>query len=176
MALLVDLCRAVAIVDRLGDDAVRADLVDHRHDRRPGSTGDCRAGRAAAQALLGPVGGTFADRYNRRMLMIVSNMVSAFCIVVLIALFLSGHIALWHIYTAMFVRSAATAFQLPAAAASEAMLVPQHFLPRAAGLNQTLMGIVTVAAAPLGALAIGVMPVGMALWIDVGTGTCLPRA
>jgi DHA3 family macrolide efflux protein-like MFS transporter len=121
------------------------------------------------QALLGPVGGTFADRYNRRMLMIVSDLVSAFCITILIALFLSGHIALWHIYMAMFVRSAASAFQMPAASASEAMLVPRHFLPRAAGLNQTLMGLVTVAAAPLGALAITAMPIGMALWIDVGT-------
>ena len=121
------------------------------------------------QALLGPLGGTFADRYNRRMLMIVSDLLSAFCIVVVIALFLSGRIALWHIYTAMFVRSAATAFQMPAASASEAMLVPRHFLPRVAGLNQTLMGVVTVAAAPLGALAIAAMPVGKALWIDVGT-------
>lgn len=121
------------------------------------------------QALLGPLGGTFADRYNRRMLMIVSDLISAFCIVVVIALFLSGRIALWHIYTAMFVRSAATAFQMPAASASEAMLVPRHFLPRVAGLNQTLMGLVTVAAAPLGALAIAAMPVGKALWIDVGT-------
>jgi DHA3 family macrolide efflux protein-like MFS transporter len=69
----------------------------------------------------------------------------------------------------MFVRSAATAFQMPAASASEAMLVPRHFLPRVAGLNQTLMGVVTVAAAPLGALAIAAMPVGKALWIDVGT-------
>lgn len=120
------------------------------------TTGDlgalATAGLAALlpQALLGPVGGTFADRYNRRMLMIVSDMVSAFCIVVLIALFLSGHIALWHIYLAMFVRSAATAFQMPAASASEAMLVPRHFLPRTAGLNQTLTGVVTVAAAPWG--------------------------
>jgi DHA3 family macrolide efflux protein-like MFS transporter len=121
------------------------------------------------QALLGPLGGTFADRYNRRMLMIVADLISAFCIVVVIALFLSGRIALWHIYTAMFVRSAATAFQMPAASASEAMLVPRHFLPRVAGLNQTLMGLVTVAAAPLGALAIAAMPVGKALWIDVGT-------
>ncbi len=139
------------------------------------TTGDlgalATAGLAALlpQALLGPVGGTFADRYSRRMLMIVADLISAFCIVLLITLFLSGHIALWHIYLAMFVRSAATAFQMPAASASEAMLVPRHFLPRAAGLNQTLMGIVTVAAAPLGAIAIAVMPVGMALWIDVAT-------
>lgn len=120
------------------------------------------------QALLGPVGGTFADRYSRRLLMIVADLIAALCIVILIALFLSDRIALWHVYVAMFVRSAAAAFQMPASSASTAMLVPRHFLPRAAGLNQTLLGIVTVAAAPLGALAMAVMPIGMALWIDVG--------
>ncbi|MBZ6383962.1 MFS transporter [Sphingomonas sanguinis] len=57
------------------------------------------------QALLGPVGGTLADRYSSRMLMIVSDLAAALCIMVLIALFLSGGIALWHIYLAMFVRS-----------------------------------------------------------------------
>lgn len=121
------------------------------------------------QALLGPLGGTFADRYSRRLLMIVADLIAAACIVILIVLFLTGQIALWHVYVAMFVRSAAGAFQMPASSASTAMLVPRGFLPRAAGLNQTLMGIVTVAAAPLGALAITVMPIGMALWIDVGT-------
>lgn len=121
------------------------------------------------QALLGPIGGTFADRYSRRMLMIVADTVSAVCILVLIALFASGQIALWHVYAAMFVRSAAAAFQMPASSASTAMLVPAGFLPRAAGLNQTMIGIVTIAAAPFGALAISVMPVGMALWIDVAT-------
>lgn len=49
------------------------------------------------------------------------------------------------------------------------MLVPRKFLPRAAGLNQTLLGLMTVAAAPLGALAISVMPIGLALGIDVLT-------
>ena len=88
---------------------------------------------------------------------------------VLIALFATGRAELWHVYTMMFVRSAMQAFQAPAAAASTAMLVPASFLPRAAGLNQTLQGIMTVAAAPLGALAIGVLPLWAALGIDVVT-------
>ncbi|WP_283178324.1 MFS transporter [Gemmobacter sp. 24YEA27] len=121
------------------------------------------------QALLGPLGGTLADRYSRRLIMIVADLVSALCMLVLIALFLSARIELWHIYTMMFIRSAMQAFQQPAAAASTAMLVPVSFLPRAAGLNQTLMGIITIAAAPLGALAISVMPIGYALSIDVVT-------
>ncbi|WP_151720077.1 MFS transporter [Gemmobacter serpentinus] len=123
----------------------------------------------APQALLGPLGGTLADRYSRRLIMILADLISALCMLVLIALFLSARIELWHIYTMMFLRSAMQAFQQPAAAASTAMLVPASFLPRAAGLNQTLMGIITIAAAPLGALAISVMPIGYALSIDVGT-------
>ncbi|MFC0220397.1 MFS transporter [Pseudochelatococcus lubricantis] len=121
------------------------------------------------QALLGPFGGTFADRYSRRLIMIVADLVSALCMVVLIALFLTESVELWHVFTMMFVRSAMQAFQQPAAAASTAMLVPASFLPRAAGLNQSLMGIMTIAAAPLGALAISLMPMGWALGIDVAT-------
>lgn len=121
------------------------------------------------QALLGPLGGTFADRYSRRVVMIVADAVSAACMAVLIVLFLTGRVELWHANVMMFIRSAMQAFQSPAAAASTAMIVPNGFLSRAAGLNQTLQGIMTVAAAPLGALAISVMPIGLALGIDVIT-------
>lgn len=120
-------------------------------------------------ALLGPFGGTFADRYSRRLIMIVADLVSAACMVVLIALFLTDRVELWHLYTMMAIRSAMQAFQQPAAMASIARLVPPGFLTRAAGLNQTLYGIMTVGAAPLGALAISVMPIGWALSIDVVT-------
>jgi DHA3 family macrolide efflux protein-like MFS transporter len=121
------------------------------------------------QALLGPLGGTLADRWSRRAIMIGADLVSAACMVLLIALFLSGSVELWHLYVMMFVRSAMQAFQQPAATASTAMLVPATFLGRAAGLNQSLTGIMTVAAAPWGTLAISLMPIGYALAIDVVT-------
>ncbi len=120
-------------------------------------------------ALFGPLGGAFADRYDRRIVMIVTDTVSALCMTVLIVLFLSDHVELWHIYVMMAIRSAMQAFQSPAALASTSLLVPESFLPRAAGLNQALTGLMSVAAAPMGALAIGIMPIGWALAIDVVT-------
>lgn len=129
------------------------------------------AGMAALlpQAVLGPLGGTLADRYSRRRLMIAADALSALCMGVLIALFLTESVTLWHVYTLMAVRSALQAFQGPAAAASVVMLVPRHFVVRAAGLNQALNSLTVVAAAPLGALAIGTLPIGWALSIDVLT-------
>lgn len=132
------------------------------------------AGMAALlpQALLSPLGGVFADRYSRRLLMIVADTVSALCMMVLITLFLTERIELWHAWVMLGMRSAMQAFQTPAAAASTYMLVPEHFLLRAAGLNQSLQSLTVVAAAPLGALAISVMPIGWALAIDVFTALC----
>ena len=121
------------------------------------------------QAVLSPIGGAVADRYSRRLIMIVADAITALCMIVLVILFASDSIQLWHVYTLMAVRSSMQAFQTPANAASAAMLVPKDWLPRVAGMNQTLMGVMTIAAAPLGALALAWMPLERALLIDVAT-------
>ncbi|HEU4325665.1 MAG TPA: MFS transporter [Roseiflexaceae bacterium] len=121
------------------------------------------------QALLGPLGGTLADRYSRRKIMIITDTVSALCMLVLVWLFQSGQVQLWHIYTMMFIRSSMQAFQMPASAASTAMLVPPEWLGRVAGLNQMLQGGMTIAAAPLGALLLAFLPFQGAMLIDVVT-------
>ena len=121
------------------------------------------------QAVLGPFAGVCADRYSRRMLMIVSDVISAICMVVLIILFHVGKIELVHIYIMMSIRSAAAAFQQPAAMASVPMLVPARFLSTAVALNQGLDGVLVIAGAPLGALVMSLMPIDWALGIDVIT-------
>lgn len=121
------------------------------------------------QALFGPLGGTLADRWSRRLMMIVTDAVTALCMVVLIVLFATEYVQLWHIYVLMFIRSTMQAFQGPASAASTSMLVPPDWLTRAAGMNQTVQGLMGIASAPLGALALGVFSLQGALMIDVVT-------
>lgn len=101
--------------------------------------------------------------------MIGADLVSALCMVILIVLFITDSVELWQVFVMMAIRSSMQAFQQPAASSSTAMLVPAPFLSRAAGMNQTLQGIMLVAAAPLGALALAFMPIGYALAIDVVT-------
>jgi MFS transporter, DHA3 family, macrolide efflux protein len=121
------------------------------------------------QALLGPFGGTFADRFSRRLIMMLSDTISAACMLALIWLFQSDQVELWHIYTIMAIRSSMQAFQQPAAAASTAMLVPGEWISRVAGLNQTLAGLMLIGAPALGALALSTFSFHGALLIDVAT-------
>lgn len=121
------------------------------------------------QAVLGPFGGVIADRYSRRWIMFAADVFSAACMTVLVYLFHTNSIELWHVYWMMAFRSAATAFQQPAAMASVPMLVPKSFLVQANGLEQAMGGLLVVCGAPLGALVMSLMPLGWALSIDVFT-------
>ena len=121
------------------------------------------------QAVLGPLGGVFADRHDRQIIMILTDLVSALCVLLLIMMFEYGNVELWQIYVLMATRSAMQAFQGPATMASVATLVPPDFVPRAAGFTQTVQGLSMVGAAPLGALLLSFVPVKYALGVDVLT-------
>lgn len=129
------------------------------------------AGLAAMlpQALLGPFGGVFADRHNRQLIMMLSDLISAACVLMLVIQFEYGEVQLMHVYAIMAIRSAMQAFQMPASMASVAMLVPPEFIPRVTGMNQIIQGLTMIGAAPLGAMVISAMPLKYALGIDVFT-------
>jgi DHA3 family macrolide efflux protein-like MFS transporter len=120
-------------------------------------------------AIFSPLGGALADRHSRRAIMIVADALTALCMAVLVWLFATQRVELCHVYTLMAVRSALQAFQRPAAAASTVNLVPPEFVQRAAGMNQALEGVLAIAGAPLGALALAWLPFQAALGIDVVT-------
>jgi MFS transporter, DHA3 family, macrolide efflux protein len=121
------------------------------------------------QALLGPLGGVVADRFSRRLVMALSDAITALCMILLIFLFATNSIELWHIYVLMFVRSAMQAFQRPAFDASIPNLVPTDWIPKVSGISQGLMGIITIVAGPLGAAVLAFLPLQAALSLDVIT-------
>ena len=121
------------------------------------------------QVFLMPIAGTFVDRWNRRLTMIFADGLVALATLALAVMFWTGNIQVWHVYLAMFIRAAAGSFHWPAMQASTSLMVPEQHLSRIQGLNQMLNGGMNIIAAPLGALLIGLMPVGGVLMVDVGT-------
>ena len=121
------------------------------------------------QVILGPFVGPLIDRWNRKQTMIVADTVVALSTVVLVYLFWTGTVEVWHIYMTLFVRALGGAFHWPAMTASVSLMVPQEHLTRVQGLNQILHGGLSIAAAPLGALLISLLPMEQILMIDIFT-------
>ncbi|KAF0106370.1 MAG: MFS transporter DHA3 family macrolide efflux protein [Anaerolineaceae bacterium] len=121
------------------------------------------------QIFLGPFVGALVDRWNRRLIMIVADTAIAAATGVLLLLFWSGHVQVWHIYVILFIRSLGGAFHHPAMTASTSLMVPHKHLTRISGLNQLLQGFLSIFAPPLGALLISIMPTQGVLAIDIGT-------
>jgi DHA3 family macrolide efflux protein-like MFS transporter len=121
------------------------------------------------QIVLGPLLGALVDRWNRRLVLLVSDSVIAAFSFGLVLLFWLGKTAFWHVYIVLFVRAVGGVFHLLAMQASTPLMVPGKHLGRVAGANQTLQGVTNIVAPALSAVLLGILPIQGVLIIDVGT-------
>ena len=121
------------------------------------------------QVLLSPFIGTWVDRGNRRLILIAADSTIAVATLILVILFATGFIQVWHIYIALFIRAVAGGFHQSAFGASVVLLVPKEHLARVQGFNHSLYGGLNIISAPLGAYLLSALPMQGILGIDVGT-------
>ncbi|XSG73124.1 MFS transporter [Herpetosiphon llansteffanensis] len=119
--------------------------------------------------LLSPFIGTWVDRMNRQVIMLVADACSMLVTIGLALLFWQGSDAIWQIYAALLLRSVCERFHATAMGASTVLLVPKTHLARVQGLNQALNGGMNIVAAPLGAWLVATFPLQAVLSIDVIT-------
>lgn len=119
--------------------------------------------------FLGPFAGALVDRWNRKLVMIVADGVTALTTLGLVVLFFSGHIQIWHVFVAQFIRALGGAFHWPAMSASTSLMVPDKHLSRIAGINQAMQGVLGIISPPLGAFLMSILPLHNVLTIDVVT-------
>lgn len=88
--------------------------------------------------MLSMLGGSLADRFEKRRILIVTQFVLMGLAFALAALVFSGRIALWHIFAIGLCAGVATAFDLPSAQALPPELVQRHEIPKAVAMMQTI--------------------------------------
>jgi DHA3 family macrolide efflux protein-like MFS transporter len=119
--------------------------------------------------FLAPFAGTWIDRWNRRITMIAADSIIAFATLVLMFLFATGLVQVWHVYAILLIRAAGGAFHYPSMSSSTSLMVPKEHLARIAGMNQTLQGIISIVSPPLGALLLALLPMQWVLSVDIIT-------
>lgn len=86
--------------------------------------------------LISPLAGVLIDRWDRRLVMILSDSMAALCTVAIAFFLINNHLNVWLIYPVTALISICNAFQIPAYLAATTQLVPKNSLERANGMIQ----------------------------------------
>lgn len=124
--------------------------------------------------VLGPVAGVVIDRYSRRHVMMITDLVRAVSAAFLAWGISSGQLQLWMLLTAATVSATCRAFHRPALQASLPQLVPESGLNRANSVYQMADAAANMIAPPVGGALVAWLGTGAV--VGVSAVTCVIAA
>ncbi len=120
------------------------------------------------QAVLGPFIGVYIDRYSRKKIMIVSDLLIALASLLLVAAGLGGRaLPVWLILSVLLARSVGSAFHNPSLQAVTPQIVPADQLTRCAGYSQSLQSVSQILSPALAAVIYSVWSLSSIVFLDV---------
>ncbi len=123
----------------------------------------------APQVVISLFSGVWADRFNRKLLIIGADALVATATFVLALFFLSGHNDLWMVFLVSGIRSLGAGIQSPAVNAFLPMLVPQEKLTRVGGINGSLQSLMFVLSPAAAGALLSFTELQNTFFIDVST-------
>ena len=106
--------------------------------------------QASAFFLFAPLGGTFADRHDKRRLLFRTQMLLMTSAFALAGLTATGTVRLWMVVVIAFISGALLSFDQPARAALLPLLAPQEDLMNSISLQTLIFNAASIAGPPLG--------------------------
>jgi MFS family permease len=88
----------------------------------------------APTVLFSPIAGALVDRWNRKLTMMLSDLAQGLTTVVMLPLFATGTLQIWHWYVAGAIAGTFAAFHFPAYSATISTMIPKAQYGRASGL------------------------------------------
>ncbi len=105
----------------------------------------------APVVLLSPVAGALVDRWNRKLVVMLSDLAAGLATVAVLLLYTSGQLQIWHLYAAALFAGAFETFQFPAYSAAMSVMLRKEQYARANGM----MALAQSASEIFGPLAAG---------------------
>jgi MFS family permease len=83
---------------------------------------------------VSPIAGAMVDRYNRKLMMMVSDLGAVLSTTAILILYTTGLLEFWHLYVAAIINGLGNTFQWPAYSAAISTMVPKEHYGRANGM------------------------------------------
>ncbi len=119
--------------------------------------------------LLSPIAGVMVDRYNRKLMMMVSDLAAVTATAGILALHAAGSLEIWHLYGAAALMGLGNTFQWPAYSAAISTMLPKEQYGRANGMMSLVESGPSVAAPMLAGALLPVVGLSGILGLDIAT-------
>lgn len=119
--------------------------------------------------FLSPFAGVWADRYNRKILIVLSDSLIAISTLILAILFFMGYDSVWLLFAASAIRALGSGIQTPAIGAFIPQFVPEEKLTKVNATNSTIQSMVTLVAPMLSGALLSMTTIETIFFIDVIT-------
>lgn len=119
--------------------------------------------------FLSPFAGVWADRYNRKLLIALSDALIATSTLILAILFFIGYDSIWLLFVASAVRALGAGVQTPAIGAFLPQITPEDQLTRVNATNTTIQSLVGLISPMLAGALLTVASIEAIFLIDVVT-------
>lgn len=96
------------------------------------------------QLLISFFGGVWADRYNKKYIIIIADVCIAISTLIVAIFFIAGIESIWMLFIALAIRSFGAGVQTPTVNAIIPNLAPQEKLMRVNGINTTIQSIMLI--------------------------------
>ncbi len=119
--------------------------------------------------LLSPIAGALVDRWNRKLVMMLSDLAAGLMTVIILLLYAMDNLQIWHLYVTGALAGAFQAFQFPAYSAAVTTMLPKEQYARASGMLSLAEGAAGIFAPLAGGILLGLIDVTGIMAIDVIT-------
>ena len=119
--------------------------------------------------FLAPFAGVWADRYNRKMLIILSDSMIAISTLILAIVFLMGYESLWLLFLMSSIRALGAAVQTPTVGAFIPQIVPEEKLTKVNGINASIQAMIMLLSPMLSGWLLSITSIETIFFIDVIT-------
>ncbi len=123
----------------------------------------------APMLIASPFAGALVDRSNRKLMMMISDIASGIASLVILILFTTGHLQIWHLFIIVAIQGVFQSFQWPAYSAAISTMIPKEQYGRANGMLSLADTASNIFAPILAGSLLGIIGVSGILLIDLAT-------
>ena len=115
------------------------------------------------------IAGTFADRWDKKRIMLFSDLLAACGTLAILLLDSLSSLKIWHLYIINFLLSLMNSFQVSAATVATGLLVPREQYARVSGLQSFSGSVVSILAPALGSVLLAFGGLKIVLLLDLAS-------